>query len=292
MADKPNLGRGVDKKPTVVERGHVVYVGQYDELNPGASGPDYSPVTGDAAESQKWINTPLKCDHGASHRLPPTKRVLQTGKEKPQNLCDFHYEKAEKAGIIDPSTATEITNDPEHIKRINSEDYQVRLGKQNRDAAEVFKSTGILRHVRTVGRPAIPNSDTQEALDRAYSGGGHIIPNHNEYLSKAYDALMYSKRENEDYPHYSTYAKKALSLGVPPAHVSKYYDFAAAHHKQLTGESAVPPVSTGEKVTRAKLIFAREDAPREDISSLMQSDIPAAVDEEGRSSMARRPLTD
>ena len=292
MADKPNLGRGADKKPTLVERGHVVYVGQYDDLNPKASGPDYSPVTGTEAKNQEWINTPLKCDHGASHKLPPIIRVSQPGTEKPQNLCEFHYQKALKAGTVDPSTATEITTDPEHVKSINLEDYKIGLGQKNRDAAEVFRSTGLLRHVRTVGRPAIPNSDTQEALDRAASGGGHIIPNHEEYLSKAHDALMHSKRDNEDYPHYPTYAKKALSLGVPPEHVSKYYDFAIAHHKQLTGESAVPPVSNEENITRAKLAFAREDAPREDIARLMQSDIPAAVDEEGRSSMAPRPLTD
>jgi len=290
--EKPNLGRGEDTKPTVVERGHVVYVGQYDDLNPSAKGPAYSAVTGSRAESLPFVNTPLKCDHGATHKLPPIIRVSQPGVEKPQNLCELHYQKALKAGTVNPSTAIEITNDPEHIKRINLEDYNIKLGQKNRDAAEVFESTGRLRNVRTTGRPANTNDETQAALDRAASGGGRIIPNHEEYLSKAHDALMHSKRDNDDYPHYPTYAKKALSLGVPPEHVSKYYDFAIAHHKKLTGESAVPPVSSAENITRATLAFAREDAPREDISDLMQSDIPAATDEQGRSSRASRPLTD
>ena len=290
--EKPNFGRSVETKPTLVERGHVVPVGQYDPLNPSSNGPAYSPVTGSRAPSLPFVNTPLKCDHGATHKLPPIIRVNQPGVEKPQNLCELHYQKALKAGTITPSTAIEITNDPEHIKSINLEDYKIGLGQKNRDAAEVFESTGILRNVRTTGRPTNSNSDTQAALDRAASGGGRIIPNHEEYLSKAHDALMHSKRDNDNYPHYPTYAKKALGLGVPPEHVSKYYDFAIAHHKKLTGESAVPPMTTAENVTRTQLNVANEDAPTESIADLMQSDIPSAVDEQGRSSKAARPLTD
>ena len=291
--DKPNPGRDVNKKPVLVERGHVVPVVPYDQTNPNASGPAYSPVTGDRAENQEWINTPLRCDHGAPHKTTPIYRVSQTGKEKPQNLCGFHYERAKNNGLIDSSRPPiELTNDPEHIKSINLEDYQIKLGQKNRDAAIVFENTGVLRNVRTVGRPATPSSDTQAALDRANTGGGHLPKDHEEILSKAYTALLHSKKENDDVPHYPTYAKKALSLGVHPSHVSKYFDYAVAHHKKLTGESAVPPVSREIKIRKAQLDFASSDSPVESTETLMQSDIPAAVDEQGNSSRSPKPRYD
>ena len=292
MASELNLGRNTDTKPVKVERGHVVYSSEYDPLNPGKQGPAYSPVIGDNEVNMPWMKGEVKCGGGGpAHDLPVVQRVHMVGKEGPVNLCEKHWIRAQKQGTIDfDKPITEVNSfsrDPEQHHDINKEDYQIRLGKSNRDAASVFESTGRLRNVRTTGRPAVPSSDTQDALDRAATGGGHLPKNHAELLGKAYTALLHSKSQNDDHPEYGDYASKAKELMSEEdhRHIPAYFDYAQTHHRKLTGESAVPPESREETVRRAQILSARNGGKEtETYEDLMGSDIAPQQDEFGRSS--------
>lgn len=298
---KPDLGRGVDNKPTKVERGDVAYVSQSDPLVVGEqrTGPAYIPVIGKhEMENMPHMFLPLTCSAGGSHQLPPVMRVHMPGKEGPVNLCDKHYAKALRTGAVDTSRPSiEINSfeaDPEQHHDIRKEDYKIELGKRNRDAASVFEATGMLRNVRTTGRPAIAPEDTEAALNLAKTAGGHVPKNHTEILNKTYAALLHSKEKNGGHPIYEDYANKATELLDPKdhRHIPVYFDRAQQHHKILTGESAVPPESREQTNRRASLIAENTELRPETMESYLQSDIPAVSDEYGRSAKAPSPRYD
>lgn len=272
MARKENTG--LDDEETIgqkPEEASVVYVSQFDPLNPDApAGPSLAPVK--AARSKYWkhMSKPIKCDIGGSHSKGTLAlaRVHVFGKGN-QNLCERHYNsRLNNPDSYDPNTIKQIHHDdPEQVKDINDEDWRSKtLDPKNRDAKLTFEQTGaIISPPRTPGRPVLKNRnpDTRAAMDKGQSfiqntidtaetGGGHIRADHEDLLDKAHKALVHSTQETGS-PNPSVYRAKALELGVPKHRLDEYLAHAIAKHRKLTKKSIVPAPAEGDKMRRIEL---------------------------------------